>query len=352
MKKTINKDKRAYYPKDEHELCKVMNYLYSHNEEFSVISEDKKVRQDSINIISLENMDKIIEHRPKELCVKVQPGVPVDKLNSELEKEGQEIPCNYLLKKRGSVGGMVAGNWSSPSAEEEGYVKDIILGSRMITPDGKIITDDNIVAKNVTGYNITKAMVGSQGKFVIYSQINLKTRPKIYKRFLKIKLDELKNNNIYRFCDNIILSTGNNITLYAEFSGNIEDVDSRIKKVIEENDVEEIEKKELLGVVEEGMETILFRPNIIIQVAKELQSLGIRSTLIKERGCGFIEIENKDRKNERPGVYKFENSKQQKTKEEFFRDTKVSTQDDKIIGILENIKYAFDEKNLLKGGAE
>jgi len=82
-------------------------------------------------------------------------------------------------RNRGScfIGGNVAENSGGPKAVKYGVVKDYVLNLEVVLPTGEIIWTGSNVIKNVTGYNLTQLIVGSEGTLGIVTKIVLKLIP-------------------------------------------------------------------------------------------------------------------------------------------------------------------------------
>src|SRR5690606_11453448 len=59
-----------------------------------------------------------------------------------------------------------------------GVTKDYVLGLEVVTPTGDIIRTGGRTVKNVTGYDLTKLIVGSEGTLGIITEATLRLIPK------------------------------------------------------------------------------------------------------------------------------------------------------------------------------
>jgi len=58
-----------------------------------------------------------------------------------------------------------------------GVTKDYVLGIEAVLPDGEIFTTGARVLKNVTGYNLTQLIVGSEGTLAVITKVMLRLIP-------------------------------------------------------------------------------------------------------------------------------------------------------------------------------
>ena len=81
-------------------------------------------------------------------------------------------------KNEGSIGGVVACNFSGSRRFKVGSARDHILGFQGVNGKGEIIKSGGTVVKNVTGYDLSKIITGSYGTLVVLTEISIKVLPK------------------------------------------------------------------------------------------------------------------------------------------------------------------------------
>ncbi len=123
-------------------------------------------------------MNRILEINREDLVAVVEPGVVTEHLHRAVEKEGLFYPPDPSSLKTCTIGGNVAENAGGPRAFKYGVTGDYVLGLEVVTPTGEIINTGGRTVKNVTGYNLTALLTGSEGTLGIITRIILRLLPK------------------------------------------------------------------------------------------------------------------------------------------------------------------------------
>lgn len=127
--------------------------------------------------LSMEKFKKIIEIDEENFQAIVEPGVITQVLMEECEKLGLYYPPDPSSKGSSFLGGNLAECSGGPRAVKYGVTKDYVLGLEFVTPTGEIINSGARVLKNVTGYNLTQLLIGSEGTLGIITKIIFKLVP-------------------------------------------------------------------------------------------------------------------------------------------------------------------------------
>ncbi|WP_145139756.1 glycolate oxidase subunit GlcE [Pseudomonas duriflava] len=121
----------------------------------------------------------IVTYDPTELVVTVRTGTSLSELEAALEANGQMLPCEPPHYGEGAtVGGMIATGFSGPRRPWAGSVRDFVLGTRVITGEGKHLRFGGEVMKNVAGYDLSRLLAGSFGCLGVITEVSLKVLPK------------------------------------------------------------------------------------------------------------------------------------------------------------------------------
>ena len=144
--------------------------------------------------ISMERFNRILEIDENNFQAIVEPGVITQVFQEELESKGLFYPVDPASRGSCFLGGNIAECSGGPRAAKYGTTKDYVLGLQFVTPTGEIIDSGARTIKNVTGYNISQLIVGSEGTLGIVTKIIFKilSLPK-HKKVLLAAFDSVEN---------------------------------------------------------------------------------------------------------------------------------------------------------------
>ncbi|WP_096437039.1 FAD-binding oxidoreductase [Alteribacter populi] len=112
------------------------------------------------------------------LTAVVSPGIITSKIKEAVDKEGYFYPPDPSSAHVSTIGGNIAENSGGPRGLKYGVTGNYVLGLEVVTPEGEIINTGGRTIKNVTGYNLTSLIVGSEGTLGVVTEITLKLIPK------------------------------------------------------------------------------------------------------------------------------------------------------------------------------
>jgi glycolate oxidase FAD binding subunit len=135
--------------------------------------------------VELDRWTGILDYQPEELVLTVRAGTPMAMLNDLLASHHQmlafEPPDPRPLfggDHQGTLGGVLASNASGPRRLTAGAARDFLLGFEAASGRGERFRAGGKVVKNVTGYDLSKLMVGSFGTLALMDEVTLKTLPR------------------------------------------------------------------------------------------------------------------------------------------------------------------------------
>ena len=128
-------------------------------------------------VMDMSRMNKILAISIEDRQVKVQPGVVFDDLNHKLADTGFFFPPNPASGKVATIGGNVATNAGGVKGAKYGTTRDYVLDLEVVLADGSILHTGAKTMKCVSGYDLTRLFVGSEGTLGVVTEISLKIDP-------------------------------------------------------------------------------------------------------------------------------------------------------------------------------
>jgi glycolate oxidase len=143
-------------------------------------------------VMTLTKMNKILEIDQQNLTATVEPGLINAEFQAALTPLGLFYPPDPASMNVCTMGGNVAENAGGPKCLKYGVTRDYILGLEVVLPNGDILHTGGKVMKNVTGYDLTRLFVGSEGTLGIVTKITVRLLPVVEaKRTLLAVYDEV-----------------------------------------------------------------------------------------------------------------------------------------------------------------
>jgi D-lactate dehydrogenase (cytochrome) len=125
--------------------------------------------------LDLSRMNRILEIRPDDLDVTVEPGVTRGELNSALRPYGLFFPVDPGADA--SLGGMAATGASGTMGVRYGTMRDQVRGLKFVGGLGQMVQTGSRARKSSAGYDLTRLMLGSEGTLGIITELTLRVFP-------------------------------------------------------------------------------------------------------------------------------------------------------------------------------
>jgi glycolate oxidase FAD binding subunit len=127
-------------------------------------------------VIDTRRLSRVLAYAEGDLTVTCQAGVTLAALNRELAKRRQWLPLDSPFDEA-TVGGILSTNDAGPLRHRYGTPRDLLIGVRVATTDGRIARAGGQVVKNVAGYDIGKLVAGSFGSLAVVVEATFKLTP-------------------------------------------------------------------------------------------------------------------------------------------------------------------------------
>lgn len=128
-------------------------------------------------VLDMYRMNRIIEVDVDNQMVLVEPGVVCDVLNDVLLKHGYFFPPDPASSPACTIGGMVGTDAAGNKAMKYGSTRAFVLWLEVVLANGEIVYTGSKTLKSVSGFDLTRLMVGSEGSLGVFTKICLKITP-------------------------------------------------------------------------------------------------------------------------------------------------------------------------------
>ena len=129
-------------------------------------------------VLDLCRMNQILKISIEDRLAVVQPGVVYANLEKALAPHGFFFPPDPASGKVSTLGGNVATNAGGLKGAKYGTTRDYVLGLQVVLPDGRIMRTGSKAMKSVSGYDLTRLFVGSEGTLGVVTEITFKINPR------------------------------------------------------------------------------------------------------------------------------------------------------------------------------
>jgi glycolate oxidase len=143
-------------------------------------------------VLSLENLNRIIEIDAENEMAVMEAGVTLDDFYKAIEEKGFSFPP-HPGEESAMIGGLIATNAGGSRAVKYGGIRNYVRGLEVVLPQGEIVRLGGKIIKSSTGYNLLHLMIGSEGTLGIITQATIQILPPLQvTRSLVIPYDDLE----------------------------------------------------------------------------------------------------------------------------------------------------------------
>ncbi len=128
-------------------------------------------------VLCTVRMDRIRRLDPVDMYAVVEPGVVIEDLNRRAGEHGLLYPPDPGSVATATMGGSVAEGSGGLRGLKYGVTRDYVLGLEVVLADGRVVRVGGRTIKNVTGYDLVRLFVGSEGTLGVITEITVRLIP-------------------------------------------------------------------------------------------------------------------------------------------------------------------------------
>ena len=129
-------------------------------------------------LMILTRMNRILEVDVEDMLVLVEPGVVWADLNRALEPYGLFLPPDPASGSVCTIGGCIAENAGGVRAVKYGTLRDWVQALEVALPTGEVLWTGSRARKWVSGYDLVRLFVGSEGTLGVITKALLRVFPR------------------------------------------------------------------------------------------------------------------------------------------------------------------------------
>ncbi len=165
------------FPRNTAEVSAVLRYASQHGVPVTPVGANSSLEGHTVPApggisLDMNRMDDIIEARPEDLLIVVQPGVTYPRVNDHMRRHGLFFPIDPGA--HASIGGMVSTNASGTAAVRYGTSGDYVLALEVVLPSGEVMRLGNRARKSASGYDLCALFTGAEGTLGVITEITLR----------------------------------------------------------------------------------------------------------------------------------------------------------------------------------
>ena len=125
-------------------------------------------------IISLSRLNRIHEINTVDRTLRCDAGVTTEMIQIKAREAGLFYPCDFASRGSSQIGGNVACNAGGIRVIRYGSTRDWVLGLKVVTPTGELLSLNGPLYKNQSGYDLKSLFIGSEGTLGIIVEVTLR----------------------------------------------------------------------------------------------------------------------------------------------------------------------------------
>ncbi len=132
---------------------------------------------DGCIVLSLAAMDRVLDVDVAGRTATVEPGVLTADLAAAVAEHGLWYPPDPASRAISTIGGNVATNAGGSCCLKYGVTADAVAALTAVLVDGTVVRTGSTTRKDVTGLDLTRLLVGSEGTLAVVVEVTVRLRP-------------------------------------------------------------------------------------------------------------------------------------------------------------------------------
>jgi glycolate oxidase FAD binding subunit len=134
-------------------------------------------------LLDLSTLNGIVDYEPGELVLTARPATAVAEINALLAGQRQRLAFEpacasfHDATRSQTLGGVLMANSSGSRRVTAGSARDHFIGLRAVNGRGEAFVGGGRVVKNVTGFDLPKALAGSWGTLAVLTEVTVRLVP-------------------------------------------------------------------------------------------------------------------------------------------------------------------------------
>ncbi|RTZ40929.1 glycolate oxidase subunit GlcE [Candidimonas sp. SYP-B2681] len=132
-----------------------------------------------IAVLDLSPYRGVVNYQPSELVITARAGTLLSDIETMLDEQNQMLAFEPpRFGPESTIGGCIASGLSGPRRMAAGSARDFMLGAKLLSSAGSILSFGGEVMKNVAGFDVSRLLTGSMGIFGALTEVSIKVAPK------------------------------------------------------------------------------------------------------------------------------------------------------------------------------
>lgn len=124
--------------------------------------------------LPLTRMDRLLDIDYDNMMVTAEAGIITSELADAVAREGYFYPPDPSSDHYSTLGGNVACNAGGAHCLKYGITGDYVTALEVVLADGRIMRVGGKATKNVTGYDLVRLLVGSEGTLAVITEVTVR----------------------------------------------------------------------------------------------------------------------------------------------------------------------------------